>query len=132
MPPEPDNSFEEFSSKLPSNYGMVFYESKTRFYQDGKFGVIDKSGNVIIPAKYDYISSFSGGTAEFISEGKKGVLGPNGEVLLDQIDEMIENGGNGTVIFGKYGKNPTELNLTTKERKPWSEYKAVNYLFDKN
>ena len=129
-PPKPDNSFEDFSAPLPMTYGLVFYEGKTRFYKDGKFGVIDKSGNIIIPAKYDYITSFSGGTAEFISEGKKGVLGPNGEVLLDQIEEQIENGGNGTVIFWEYGKNPAELNLTTKERKPWSNNKTFSYSYE--
>lgn len=59
------------------------------FEKDNKFGYIDKNGNVIIPATYEYESSsyktipaFTNGFVRIKKDGKYGMLDKTGKVLL--------------------------------------------------
>lgn len=110
---------------------LVFSEGRARYYKDGKFGVIDKSGNVVIEAKYDYVTSYSEGTAVFISDGKYGIIGLNGEVLLEPMDKSFSNSGNGIIRYYENGANQS-LNIYTGERKPYSYKDEKSYSFNKN
>lgn len=125
LPPKYD---ENDSMRIPPNNGMVFSEGRVHFYKDGNFGVIDKSGKVIIEAKYDYISAYYDGTAKFLNAGKYGVIGLNGEILLEITDKRFDNAGKQTVIF--YDDKTyaaTYFSLITKETVPKPEEKPQNY-----
>lgn len=39
--------------------------------QDGKYGFIDKTGKIVIPAKYDEVWNFGDGVALVVQNGKK-------------------------------------------------------------
>lgn len=49
-----------------------------------KFGVIDKTGKLIIPVKYDAISSFHGNVASVSIKGKSGLVDKTGKELTPQ------------------------------------------------
>jgi len=42
-----------------------FSEGLARFREDGKFGFFDETGRVVIPARFDFVKPFSGGSAEY-------------------------------------------------------------------
>ena len=70
---------------------------------DGKFGFIDRSGNVIISAKYDGVGSFSNGMAAVCIKG-------NSEYRSDNRWGFIDKSGNEVVPlvfqFNPYGYKP--------------------------
>jgi hypothetical protein len=103
----------------PRNYGLIFCEGRVRFYEDGQYGVIDLNGNVVVPARYDFITSFSDGTAEFLSDGKAGVIDSDGTVLLEPTDTWFYYGGDGTVILSETDGQVT-LDLYSGERSPYA------------
>jgi len=100
---------------LPSNFGMVFHEGFARFYENGKFGIIDRTGKVIVPAKYDFISSFSGGIAQFSAESKYGILDATGRVVLEPTDSWFYRSENGEVIL-ETGKGTYVIDPATGEQ----------------
>lgn len=108
---------------LPLTHGMIFSEGWARFYSDGKYGVIDRSGAVIVPAQYDFITSFYKGMAEIIikaeDKDKCGVIDPDGRVLLELGDTWIQNGGDGTILLDLPG-GMTALDPLTGEKTPWT------------
>ncbi len=120
---------------LPLNYGLIFCEGRVRFYEDGKYGVVGRDGNVVVPAQYDFISSYADGTAEFLTSGGPdgrslaGVLGPEGEVLLEPTDVWFYKTGDGTVLLQE-STGPVSLDLFTGERAPWSGSGAPSYMCD--
>lgn len=120
-PPKPDTSFEDFPQDLPINYGLVFNEGRVRYYKDGKYGVIDHNGIIVVETKYDYISSYSDGTAEFVLDGKTGVIDLDGKVLLEPTDKSFEKAKNGLITM--YEKGGTiSINLSTGERTQLQPY----------
>ena len=52
------------------------------FKQDEKYGYIDKTGQVVIPAQYDYCDSFNDGMAVIQENGNYGYINTNGEVVI--------------------------------------------------
>lgn len=116
--------------EMPLNYGLEFSEGKVRFYKDGKFGVIDKSGNIVIEAKYDYISAFSGGTAMFISGGKNGVIDVDGNVLLEATEKYLYF-DNKPVSFNLNGTQ-ISVNLHTGVHNSDSVVKTQTQIFTDN
>ncbi len=118
-PQQLDNSYVDFEEPLPLNYGLVFYEGRTRFYKDGKYGVIDKSGKVLAEPRYDYISSYFKGTAKYLSGGKDGLLGPNGEVLPEASRESPKQTGEQKALSynedEKYILDKNSLRLKVKD-----------------
>jgi len=122
-PSEPDRSYMlDFNPHtVYRNDGLLFHQGLVKFYKDGKFGVIDKSGNIVIDAKYEYISCFYDGLAAFIENienGSKGVIDIN-DVLLEPTTKHINNDGNGVIILHD-ARNSKSINLFTGEEKPWS------------
>lgn len=113
------------------NFGLDFYEGRVRFYKDGKYGVIDKSGKIILEPKYDYISTFYGGSAAFISGDKAGIMGLNGEVLLEPTSTYFSKRSDGTVVLAEKG-GQVSLNLSTGERTPWTYQSTQKYYYNKD
>lgn len=113
--PPQQESDSYYDAALPVNYGLFFSDGRVRFYENGKYGVIDREGTVIVPARYDFISSYRGGMAEFIDGDKAGVIGLNGEVLMEPTHTWFMSGDDGTVIFREQN-NWALLNLATGVR----------------
>ena len=61
----------------------AFHDGVARFKQNGKVGVIDKTGKVLIPAKYQDLYEFSEGLAAFQENGKWGYINLEEEVLIE-------------------------------------------------
>ncbi len=117
-PPQQERTSDfDRDNPLPANYGLFFSEGRARFYDNGKYGVIDREGTVVVPARYDFISSYWGGMAEFIDGDKAGVIGLNGEVLMEPTHTWFMSGEDGTVIFGEQN-NWSMLDLSTGVRTP--------------
>ena len=68
----------QFTEKLV----YAFHEELSRFKKNGKVGVIDKTGKVILPARYDNLYEFSDGLAAFQQNGKWGYINSAGEVII--------------------------------------------------
>lgn len=74
-----DGNFSEglASVYLPRKWGIISLSM-------GKYGYINKKGEMIIPAKYDFAESFSEGLAAFEdSDGKCGYINTKGETVIE-------------------------------------------------
>jgi hypothetical protein len=63
--------------------------SQTRFYEKGKYGVKDASGNVILKATYDYIGDFENGYAEIKKNENYGLINSQGVITIEPVYNMI-------------------------------------------
>ena len=69
----------KYESARPFSEGLAPVEL------DGKWGLINKKGDIIVPYKYDNVSSFypfSKGLAEIKLNGKVGLINKQGEVVV--------------------------------------------------
>ena len=83
-------------SDTPITYKLMFYDGYAKFYKDGKFGIVDRSGNIVIPAEYDFITCMNGGLAMFVAyfDGdseqsvyeRYGVVNSAGSVIVSPMD----------------------------------------------
>ena len=74
--------------------------------ENGKYGFIDNSGNVVIPCKYDYAEGFSEGLALVRLDGKYGFIDKSGnEVVPCKYDDVhsFSEGLASVSLDGKYG-----------------------------
>lgn len=63
----------------------VFPEAKLYAYQadDGKWGFVDKNGNVVVECKYDIVTELNEyGFAGILQDGKWGVIDSTGKVIV--------------------------------------------------
>lgn len=91
----------------------LWYENNVlKVKKDGKYGLIDLSGNKIVECEYDAIDSLKGTNNSLITEkgGKKGLVDRTGSVIIDNeyaaisaISEKYENGYIVKNDKGKYG-----------------------------
>ena len=56
---------------------------------DGKYGVVNSKGQVIVPFEYDYISSYNQGLAIVAKNKKKGLVDVNGKMVIPVMYEDI-------------------------------------------
>nr|WP_246517108.1 WG repeat-containing protein [Clostridium aciditolerans] len=99
------------------NEGMLFFKEKL----DGKFGLIDESGNVIVAPKYETVESFRNGTA-IVGEGedgiiKVGVIDKRGNYVIDPKYHDIQFLGEdrlavGTPIIGEAAYLPSKYAIS--------------------
>ncbi|MGE0587865.1 MAG: WG repeat-containing protein [Cyclobacteriaceae bacterium] len=93
------------------------YEAVSDFLQDvaivkrGKFGIINKDGNLVLDTRYDAIHQLK--TQNFVVENNnlKGLASRNGEILIDPRFDELEDLGNGYVIV----KSANKFGLLTSE-----------------
>lgn len=75
---------------------MDFHEGLTVIKKNGKYGYIDKSGEIKIPLKFTFAESFSEGLAFVKYNGKYGFINKNGNVVFNtnyqQVDYYFDNG----------------------------------------
>jgi hypothetical protein len=72
--------------------------------EDYKYGYIDKTGKVVIPLIYDYISPFSEGLAYVEKDGKCGYIDKTGKVIIPLIYEIAQSFSEGLAAVEKDGK----------------------------
>ena len=95
--------------RISYQYGMLVY------YQNGKFGIIDKNGNQATMAEYNFINParHSTGLAFVVKEGKRGVINCDGKTIvpLGNYEDGKINGDigflksdEGTMFFNRDGK----------------------------
>lgn len=71
----------EIESNLEYDSISDYHEGKAIFKLNGKYGILDENGEVLIEAKYDSISDYNEGKAIFGLNEKYGVLDENGEEM---------------------------------------------------
>ncbi|MCH5302957.1 MAG: WG repeat-containing protein [Prevotella sp.] len=71
-----------------------FSEGLALIKQNGKYGYIDKNGNIVIRPQFDEAYDFSDGLARIVSNGKHGYINKNGTIVInpqyDKIDDFSE------------------------------------------
>ena len=114
----PVSAAAEYVEVIPCRYdtAQYFREGLAVVSNNGKYGVIDKTGWEIVALKYDYINDFSGGLAAFIFEGKYGVIDTAGDVIVQRnLYDYIDNFSAGCAIvqrnykYGLIGKEGQEI-----------------------
>lgn len=95
----------EKNEELFTDYDLVeaienYDESNNLWYQssilrvsrDGKYGIIDTNGNVLVNPEYDSITSLKGVDNSFLTEkdGKVGIIDNVGSIIIDNQYEEIE------------------------------------------
>src|SRR5690606_18177166 len=98
--------------QIPFNFlgGDKFQDGIAIFANfEQKFGLIDKNGNQIVPAKYDYIKSFSNGLWAVYHNKKWGIIDKTGREIVppkygDSIyTEYFSDGALRVEVNEKYG-----------------------------
>jgi hypothetical protein len=121
-PPQQRDEWDYTGRLLPRNHGILFCEGLARFYNNGKYGVIDKTGRVVVPAEYDFITSFSKGTAETVimeeDTAWRGVLGADGHVVYAPGDVWFQHAADGTVLLDT-PQGQMALDPVTGAQTPW-------------
>ena len=97
-PPRLKDSWLEVSGReIPSTDRILFIDGYAKFYEAGKFGIIDSTGEIIIPAEYDYISCISDGIAMFANYTYRGDNKPVVELI-----GIVNDSGNVIVEPAEY------------------------------
>ena len=72
--------------------------------KDGKWGYINRSGDVIITPEFDFAWDFSEGLARVAVEDKVGYIDETGEMVINPQFDYAEafSGGSATVMIGEW------------------------------
>ena len=83
--------FEDVSVLQTSDLNLDFEKCFFRFKKDGKYGLIDYDGNVIVSANYDELSSLKNRPGEILAKKKDkvGVIDSNGQLKIQVIYDSI-------------------------------------------
>ncbi len=76
--------YDEVTALQTSEMNLDFEKVFFRFKKDGKFGLIDYEGNIIVPANYDSLESLKARPGEILAkkDGKFGVIGADGNIKI--------------------------------------------------
>ena len=113
-PPRPVIEYNYSGMGIPVTDKILFYEGFAKYFSNGKYGIIDRVGNVVVPAEYDFITCMNGGVALFVffSEGdaahplieRLGVVNDSGDVIAGPSELGIFHSGTaGQVIIDRNG-----------------------------
>lgn len=86
---------------LPSAGAYVIYgysEGLAQMEENGKWGFVGSGGEVVIPAQYRSVVSFTLGVAAVNLEGKLGVIRPDGEYLIEPEYDTLMPAGYGLYL----------------------------------
>lgn len=100
------NAYQNVQALENSDSSNVWYESDIlKFQKDGKYGLIDFSGKLILDAEYDSIYTLNGIAKNVIieKEGKKGLVNTSmGEIIIepvyDEITTLTDSYENGYIV----------------------------------
>ena len=105
-------------SKLPWTDGVLFSEGRVRYCDREKYGVIDREGQIVIPAKYDFVTSYYNATAQVVLDGKRGIIDMAGNTVLAPTEEWFWHTEGGAIILSKSDAQ-YELDPKTGKQTPW-------------
>ncbi|MCL1848812.1 MAG: WG repeat-containing protein [Clostridiales bacterium] len=111
-PPAQEVWFRDYTSVPRVTQNLLFHEGFSRFYADGKYGMIDMSGKVAVPAVYEFITSFADGMAITLSDG--GVNQPQ-HGLVNTAGVVIAEGLGGFTPFFWEGKALVECDWSARK-----------------
>lgn len=77
-----------------------FSEGLAVVKKDGKYGYIDKEGNLVIDFQYEYANPFSEGLAVVKKNGKNGYIDKSGNIVIDYQYSIAHPFYNGIAIVG--------------------------------
>jgi WG containing repeat len=77
-----NNSTRSIASTESVNAPTVKDSERFLFIGNGRFGYIDRTGKIIIPAKFDDARNFSEGLASVSIGEKWGYIGPSGKIVI--------------------------------------------------
>lgn len=86
---------------LPAARAYVVYgysEGLAQMEENGKWGFVGSGGEVVIPAQYRSVVSFTLGVAAVNLEGKLGVIRPDGEYLIEPEYDTLMPAGYGLYL----------------------------------
>ena len=100
------SNYENVEAIENSNVSEVWYESNIlKFKKDGKYGLIDFKGKLVLNAEYDQIYALQGVKKNLIIEkdGKKGLVNTSmGEIIInpvyDEISTLSDSYENGYIV----------------------------------
>lgn len=75
--------------------GGYFSEGLAMVEKDGKWGMIDEKGKLVIPYKYDFIFGFFDGTCKVVNESKQGLIDKTGAEIIPIEYKIISRMGDG-------------------------------------
>ncbi len=81
-----------------------FADGLVSVVKNGKYGVIDKNGNEIIPFEYDKIGYFSEGIAKAMKEKKYGFIDTEGNAVIPFKYDVAKDFSEGMACVGQYEK----------------------------
>lgn len=99
----------DFKEVIPPVYDLAssFIKGKAVVVTGGGYqcGVIDKSGNIVIPLNYNYIQMFHNGTVALNKKGTYVLADASGKIILNKEYDNIYEAGNFYIVEtdGKYG-----------------------------
>ena len=65
----------------------------TRVWKDGRCGLIDRRGNIVVPVKYDTIANFRNKRAAVVLDNHVGFIDPTGRLVVPlEYDYMSKKG----------------------------------------
>ncbi|MDD3138205.1 MAG: WG repeat-containing protein [Lachnospiraceae bacterium] len=95
-------SWGDGSTGTGSRKSPGFSEGLVSVQKDGKWGVIDRLGNTIIPFKYDLpVGSFHNGLASYSSGTKSGFVNSSGKVVVPAKYDYVADFSEGYAIVAK-------------------------------
>lgn len=92
------------SDKSDYKFYYSFYEDRCVVSKNGKFGFLDKSGNVAIDLLYDDAYSFSSGLAAVSKDGKFGYIDKDGNTVIDFLYTTANTFRDGYAKVSKHGR----------------------------
>ena len=93
-PPRVVDSWQDYTDEgIPVTDKIIFHDGFAKFYENGKYGIIDKTGRVVVTPSYSFISSMNAGLAMFAiqdedygnnqEKGIYGIVNDTGKVILE-------------------------------------------------
>lgn len=126
----------EIIENVDNNNNIMFAKNVLKIKKDGKYGLIDLNGKVILPSEYEQITALKGieNSLIIIKDGKKGLVNEKGSIIIEPQYKEITNLGEtykeGYITIdeqGKYG-----VISTTKQQILENKYDNIKAIYLNN
>ncbi len=99
-----------------TRYNSIVYleDGLYKVKKDNKWGIIDKSGNIILQINFSKINEFSHGVCIIEQGGLKGMVDKQGKIVIPVYYEDISDVKDGKVIITQFIKDKTLNSLKSK------------------
>ena len=77
-----DSTGKELFYDAYDDFPRGFLDNRTWVTKDKKYGFIDKTGTLVVPARYDMVNGFSEGMAKVRIDGKCGFINTQGDLVI--------------------------------------------------